>query len=178
MASAPAVKAPASSETVQEQAPEAEGHEVEPLVAPTAEQPAEQSPQAPQPEFTVSDELYLRTFSEIEAVIAKVSATIAEKDYPGWVAWLSPEYVAHASSQQYLDEVSQGPALVKAGVKLRSLEDYFLQVVVPARIRAKLDRIDFVDATHVKAVTIIEGQSYILYWLVRAEGQDWKIGTW
>ena len=147
---------------------------------PPAEPPGGHGEQvtAPQPaQFKVSDELYVKTFSEIEEVIAKVSATIAAKDYDGWVQWLSPEYVARTGSAGYLEEASESPALAKTGIRLASLADYFNFVVVPSRTRATLDRIDFVDATHVKAIAIIGGEAYILYWLVR-DAASWKIGSW
>ena len=51
------------------------------------------------------------------------------------------------------------------------------KVVVPGRSSVKLDSIAFVDATHVKAITIIQGEPYILYWLVREDG-TWNIGIW
>jgi hypothetical protein len=41
----------------------------------------------------------------------------------------------------------------------------------------KLEELAFVDATHVKAITVIQEEPYILYWLVR-EGETWNIGIW
>ena len=50
-------------------------------------------------------------------------------------------------------------------------------MVVPSRSSVKLDQIAFVDATHVKAITVIQDEAYILYWLVRENG-TWNIGIW
>jgi len=48
-------------------------------------------------------------------------------------------------------------------------------VVVRSRLQATLDDITFVDETHVKAITIIQGTEVILYYLVREDG-GWKVG--
>jgi hypothetical protein len=131
----------------------------------------------PAQEFVVTQEVYQKTFEEIEEVIAELNAIIRARDFARWEQRLSAAYRERTSSPKYLAEVSESAALKKNGVVLSSLEDYFDQVVVPSRSSAKLDRLAFVDATHVKAITVIQGEPYILYWLVREDG-TWKIGIW
>jgi hypothetical protein len=127
--------------------------------------------------FVVTEEVYQRTFEEIEAVIADLNAVIRAGDFPGWESRLTAAYRERTSSREYLDEISQSPLLQQSGVKLATLEDYFRRVVVPSRSSVKLDQLAFVDATHVKAITVIQGEAYILYWLVR-EDSTWNIGIW
>jgi hypothetical protein len=131
----------------------------------------------PAVEFKVTEEVYQKTFEEIEGVIAELNAIIRARDFVRWEQRLTTAYRDRTSNPGYLAEVSQSEALKKKGVVLRSLEDYFNQVVVPSRSSVKLDQLAFVDATHVKAITVIQGESYILYWLVRENG-TWNIGIW
>jgi hypothetical protein len=131
----------------------------------------------PAEEFVVTEEVYQKTFEEIEGVIAELNAIIRARDFARWERRLTTAYRELTSSPGFLAEVSQSAALKKNSVTLRSLEDYFNQVVVPSRSSAKLDELAFVDATHVKAITVIQGEAYILYWLVR-EDVTWKIGIW
>ena len=131
----------------------------------------------PVQEFKVTEEVYQKTFEEIEGVIAELNAIIRARDFARWEKRLTSAYRERTSSPGYLAEVSQSAALKKNGVVLGSLVDYFNQVVVPSRSSVKLDEIAFVDATHVKAITVIQGKRYILYWLVRENG-TWNIGIW
>jgi len=131
----------------------------------------------PAKEFMVTKEVYQKTFEEIEGVIADLNAIIRARDFVRWERRLTAAYRERTSSPEYLAGVSQSAALKKNNVVLRSLEDYFNQVVVPSRSSAKLDQLAFVDATHVKAITVIQGEAYILYWLVREDG-TWNIGIW
>ena len=155
---------------------QAEPPEAEPSVAvapPRIEPPAED---ASPKEFVVTDELYRRTFDEIAGVIAELDRIIRERDYNAWVAWLSSEYIARTSSRESLDDASKSVRLSARKIVLQSLEDYFVNVVVQSRLQAALDQIIFVDEANVKAMTVVNGESYILYWLVREDGR-WKIGV-
>jgi hypothetical protein len=127
--------------------------------------------------FVVSEEVYQRTFEEIEAVITGLNAIIRAGDFAAWEKRLTVAFRERTASPEYLAEVSASPLLQQSGVKLTSLEDYFRKVVVPSRSAAKLDQLAFVDATHVKAITVIQSEAYILYWLVRENG-TWNIGIW
>jgi hypothetical protein len=128
-------------------------------------------------EFVVTEEVYQRTFEEIEAVIVELNAIIHAGDFAAWERRLTDAYRERTSSREYLDEISQSPLLKQSGVKLATLEEYFRKVVAPSRSSVKLDQLAFVDATHVKAITVIQGEAYILYWLVRENG-TWNIGIW
>ncbi len=138
---------------------------------PPPEQPVEGS------QFVVSDDLYKKTFAEIEALIEKLNDIIKEKNFDEWVNYLSKEYIAKTSSPEFLKAASQSPILKKDRITLKSLKDYFLYVVAPSRAQAKLDEISFLDASHVKAITMVEGKPVILYLLVKT-GSNWMVGIW
>ena len=135
--------------------------------------PVEQTPSAP---FVASEALYKATFNEVQAVIEAISSTIAAEDYDGWLKYLTSQYVESRSSTVFLANASNAPVLKKNGIVLRTLRDYFENVVVRSRLQATLDEIQFVDETHVKAIALVQGTPVILYYLVH-EGGRWKVGT-
>ncbi len=129
----------------------------------------------PPSEFVATEELYNKTFNEVQEVIAELTRIIAEGDYPQWLTYLTTDYVTTTSSPAFLKEASQAGVLRKNGIVLTSLQDYFDNVVVRSRLQAKLEDINFVDETHVKAITRIQGAPVILYYLVQEDGR-WKVG--
>jgi hypothetical protein len=60
-------------------------------------------------------------------------------------------------------------------IVLKSLEDYFLYVVVPSRANDRVDDIEFIGQNRVKAYTITsKGQRLRLYELEKTAG-NWNI---
>jgi hypothetical protein len=169
---------PVVTEEPQTPTPTEAATDQEAAVKPAEEKPPVEAPPEEKPaEFVVSEDLYRKTFGEIEELINTLNGIVRNKNFSEWVTYLSPEYAARTGSSAFLNEASQSAVLRKNGITLRSLRDYFLYVVVPSRSRAKLDDISFVDETHVKAITVINGQPVILYWLVKTDAR-WKIGIW
>ena len=122
------------------------------------------------------EDIYSRTFDELKSRILEWDALIARKDYDRWYSSLSRAYIAEREKPRYLAEVSRSQRLRDKGIALKSLRDYFLNVVVPARVDAGLDRIEFVDEGEVKAYAVMGGEPAILYYVVKEDGV-WKIGT-
>ncbi len=127
-------------------------------------------------EFVATEELYRRTFREVQDVISALTRIIAAGDYDQWLTYLTAEYVKETSSPEFLAEASRSGVLRKSGIVLGNLKDYFENVVVRSRVQATLDDVTFVDEDHVKAITIIQGRQAILYYLVREDGR-WKVGV-
>ncbi|MGA2977101.1 MAG: hypothetical protein ABSF77_17470 [Spirochaetia bacterium] len=163
----------AASPPVQQQ-PVAQTAPAEPTAQATepAPQPAEQ-PAAT--EFVASEELYKKTFDEVQEVIAALTKIISASDYEQWLTYLTADYVATTGSPAFLSKASNAAVLKKNGIVLKNLKDYFDNVVVRSHLQATLSDIQFVDATHVKAITKVQGTPVILYYLVREEGR-WKVG--
>jgi hypothetical protein len=144
---------------------------------PPAEPEAEETPEQPAEEFEVSEEVYTKTFDEIEEFIRNLNNIIRQEDYDTWLTYLSDEYIERTSDPEYLEEQSEQPLLKKSNISLDSLRDYFDHVVVPSRIQAQLDEIEFVGENQVKAYAMIRNTRALLYLLVR-EDDKWKIGVW
>jgi hypothetical protein len=140
----------------------------EPTVEPAVEPP-------PAETFVATEELYKKTFDEVQAVIDALTTYIAQADYESWLGYLTEEYVASRSSAEFLGDASKSAVLKKSSIVLKSLKDYFTQVVVQSHLQASLSEIQFMDATHVKAMTRIQDTPVILYYLVRENG-GWKVG--
>ncbi len=142
-----------------------------------APQTAVQAGTAPLPgqEFIATEELYRRTFAEVQQVVSELTKIVAAGDYNQWLTYLTTSYVEVTGSPAFLAEVSRSGVLKKSGIVLHSLKDYFENVVVRSRLQAALDDITFVDETHVKAITIVQGTEVILYYLVHEDGR-WKVG--
>jgi hypothetical protein len=139
----------------------------------TPESPAPQA-QPPKAEYAVTKEVYNRTFGEIRAVIDELNAHIARGEYEGWLEHLTDNYIRETSRQEYLDRWKEDPELKQRGIVLRTLHDFFQYRVVPTRTRAELDEIQFVDDSHVCAYTVLKGEKYLLYYLVKTD-TGWKV---
>lgn len=139
-------------------------------------QPVDTPPADAPKEFVATEDLRKKTFDEVQAVIEALDRIIAASDYDGWLGYLTADYVASRSSAEFLKDASSAAVLKKNGVELKTLKDYFQNVVVRSHLQATLADITFVDATHVKAYTRIQNKLYILYYLVH-EDERWKIGV-
>ena len=175
---------PPEGEQIQEQPEEAP----EPAVPPPVEPQTEPEPTAPPPEpeaeaeqkpeeYVVSEEVYTKTFVEIEVFIQTLNEIIRNEDYDTWLTYLSDEYIERTGDQAYLRQQSEEPMLKKHGITLNSLRDYFIHVVVPSRVQAQLDEIEFIDENQVRAYAMIKNTRALHYLLVR-KNDKWKIGVW
>ncbi len=125
-------------------------------------------------EFVASEQQYRQTFADIEALITQLNRVIRAGDYDGWVGHLTDGYRLHYSDPAVLGELSARPALQNRSIVLQSLRDYFTNVVMPSRSSVRLDDIVFKDQVHVRAVSIIQNSTVILYSLEYRDGA-WKI---
>ena len=143
--------------------------------APAAEEKPEETAATGEDEFTVTEEIYTKTFSDIESLIEKLNNIIRRSDFEEWKQYLTPEYIDYYSNQENLRVISETPTLVKYRIVLRSLRDYFNFVVVPSRSDVRLDEISFIDDNNIKAYMQIDEEPVVLYTLVKT-GDNWKIG--
>lgn len=136
-------------------------------------------PQQPQPAFdpaTVTPEEKEVAITDIRALIESLNRIIQHKDFQAWIGCLTEEYRAYYSRPDVLEELSQYPVIKRMGIKLSSIEDYFLYVVYPSRQNDRVDDIEFIGENRVKAITLSpKGERQILYNLEK-HGDTWKIG--
>jgi len=165
--------------------PSAAAPETPPAVAsaPSAGEAQPQKPATEKPQssassrqpITVSQEVYSKTFDEVEKVIKELNTIISNGNFGAWTSYLTRQYVDEMSRPATLEALSQSPILKRNNIVLNSLEDYFRFVVVPSRSNARLDDLVFLDKNTVEAIMIVRSQRVILYQLEKRDGK-WKIG--
>ncbi len=136
---------------------------------------AAEVPEEPFDPRTVTKEEYDTTKIEVQQLIERLNQIIRNKDFSGWVAYLSPAYRESLSDPDFLAQVSESARLKNEKIVLRTLQDYFIYVVVPSRANDRVDDIEFIGQKRVKAYTVTpKGQRLRLYDLEKRDGQ-WKI---
>ena len=133
----------------------------------------------PEETFTVSRVYYDTTMDEVRHFIIDLNHAISTRNYNSWRAALSDGYFNELSSQEYLQQLSEQPAMKTRRIVLRTPQDYFTYVVVPSRANSRVDEIEFVNRNRVKAFTVTtnrtgEVQRLRLYDLEKI-GNTWKI---
>ncbi|TCW60174.1 hypothetical protein [Treponema sp. J25] len=124
---------------------------------------------------TVTKEEYDTTKIEVQQLIERLNYIIRNKDFNSWVSYLSPVYRDSLSDPDFLAQVSESARLKNEKIVLRTLQDYFIYVVVPSRANDRVDDIEFIGQKRVKAYTVTpKGQRLRLYDLEKRDGQ-WKI---
>lgn len=127
---------------------------------------------------SVSVELKQTTFVDIRALISNLNSIIQAKDYDAWQQVLTDAYRDHYSQADTLAQISDSPVLKRQGIVLHTLKDYFLYVVYPSRQHDRVDDIEFMQATRIRAITITaKGERLVLYNLEKI-GDTWKIAIW
>lgn len=157
--------------------------EPEPVVVEEPAPEPEPAPPEPEPvdeeeEFVVTQEIYEQTFVDVEALIEELNAIIKNEDFDAWRAYLTAEYAAYYSDPAVLKGISDElKKKYRYELRLRTLQDYFLYIVVGSRQAADLEEIEFIDENHLLAYSIVNETPAILYYLAYEEG-DWKIAKW
>jgi hypothetical protein len=140
--------------------------------------PGEPVSQAVVEEFdpgSISQEVFDSTKVDVQQFIADLNQIIRSRNYDAWVFHLGSDYFAEKSSSEYLAQTSEQPRLKTQKIVLASPQDYFIHVVVPSRANDRVDDIEFISPTRVKAYTVTpNGQRLRLYDLENSEN-TWKI---
>jgi hypothetical protein len=144
---------------------------------PVSTDPAIQEP-GPSPSLApiqVSKEVFNQTFTEVELLIKTLNNLIKARDYLGWTKYLSKDYTAQMSKLDYLRQLNQSAMLQRNNIVLKSLQDYFLNVVVPSRANLRLDDLVFLSENVVEAIMIVGNRRVTVYRLIKVDNQ-WMIG--
>jgi hypothetical protein len=123
---------------------------------------------------SISKEEKEKVREDINVYVHQLNAIIRRKDYNEWLKHLSPDWQNYLASRQNLLQASQAQRIRDSGIVLKSLFDYFINVVYPARQNLRIDDIEFVDENRVKAYMINSGQRLRVYELERS-GDTWRI---
>jgi len=92
----------------------------------------------------ITQEQYASTREEVRQFIERLNVIISNRNFNAWESNLTPEYIAELSSPENLERLSETPLLKMHNTVLRNLNDYFTQIVVPARSSSRID-IEHID---------------------------------
>jgi hypothetical protein len=123
----------------------------------------------------VSWELYDSTKHDVQSYIAELNGIISGKNYWAWKTHLTEEFFNEIASPRNLQLLSETPGMKARKIVLRTPEDYFNKVVVPARAHSRVDDIEFTSQTRVKVYTINAKNERLRLYDLEHVGDTWKI---
>lgn len=116
------------------------------------------------------------TFNEDKARILKIIEDLdiymRNGDFKGWYSYLDEESAQYWTLKPNLTKAAS--RLPKKGLKLKSIEDYFRFVFIPARKGHKVDEIRYDSETEVKVVEV-EDDKDTVYYNFHKINDKWKL---
>ncbi len=151
------------------------------------EQTVSEIPQPQAPQKTAEDLEYERsvggtdisrnTFEDDKAAILRIirelSRIMKTLDYKSWVTYLDQESIDYWSRPTNLRK-AQARLPIK-GLQLKTLDDYFKYVFVPARMGREVTEIRYISPSYIKAVQVTEEDKDIVYYYFNKMDGTWKI---
>lgn len=157
-------------------------------VPPQKPAPAEEVPPAPAEEKEADEDAdeYARsigdvgvskdTFKEdkekILRIIDELSVIMKDKDYKAWLPYIDSESKSYWSKTGNLKK-AQNRMPIK-GIQLKTLQDYFKFIFVPARQQSQITEIRYESDTYIKAVEVQPTQELIYYFFKKTNG-NWLV---
>ncbi|MDX9958310.1 MAG: hypothetical protein RBT68_07695 [Spirochaetia bacterium] len=118
------------------------------------------------------------TFTDVKRLIQNLNTVIQTRNYDLWTTNLTDDYLEYWSDPETLARLSESPVLRRQNITLTTLRDYFIHVVYPSRQNDRVDDIEFIGETRIKAIIINpKGERLVLYNLEKI-GDTWKIANW
>jgi hypothetical protein len=151
---------------------------------PAAEKQAEEKPAVERVVLVIDkqnsggleQESYEEVFGEVRAFIENLNRVIQNKNYGKWIEALSEERFKEISSRQFLASVSSSDFMKRRKIEVKTVNDYFIYVVVPSRANSQVDKIEILDNNRVKAFyeNTKKETTELVYELIK-NGNVWKI---
>jgi hypothetical protein len=131
----------------------------------------------------LSESFRQTTREDVQQFIKKLNDVITKKDFNSWKMALSTEYFNEISSPENLARVSDMLKRNGSKTEIKTAQDYFLNVVVPARSASRVNYLDidieFLSRNQVKAFVVVTKKDGTTDWntLYELEQTDnmWKI---
>lgn len=113
------------------------------------------------------------TFAEdkkaILETIKELDLIMKNRDYNGWLNYLTPQSIEYWRQKSHLQAVSA--RLPGNKIQLKTLEDYFNWVFRLSRQNARVDEIRYISSKLVKAVQVSGNQDIIYYQFEKQNGK-------
>ena len=121
---------------------------------------------------TVSKQEFADDKNEILEIISQLSVIMETQDT---LAWLS--YIEDESKEYYKNPVNLRKAQRKLPnklIELKTIEDYFKYVFIPARKNRQIDEIRYISKTQVNAVQVRE-ETDVIFYSFKKENGKWQV---
>ena len=122
---------------------------------------------------TVTKQEFTDDKRDILEIISELAIIMETKDTLSWL-----NYIDEESKEYYKNPVNLRKAQRKLPnklIELKTIEDYFKYVFIPARRNSQIDEIRYISKNHVKAVQIREDLPDAIYYEFRKQGDKWLI---
>lgn len=120
-------------------------------------------------DIAVTRDEFVEDKKEILGIIDKLSTIMAKKDFQSWVNLLDSESVSYWKQSGNLKK-AQSRLPIK-GIQLRTLEDYFKYIFIPARQNRSITEIRYISDKYVKAIEVKEDADYVYYYFNKVNGK-------
>ena len=97
---------------------------------------------------------------------------MADYNYSEWVKYIDDNSISYWSNQSNLIKASK--RLPVKGLRLRTLQDYFKYVFVPARKNHEVEEIRYIDKGKIKAVQVKDETDVVYYNFQKING-EWTV---
>jgi hypothetical protein len=124
---------------------------------------------------SITPELFQSTKIDVQHFIGELNRVIRAKDYHTWTSNLDASYFEAINSPAFLQQLSGSSFLQSRNIVLKTAQDYFFQVVVPSRANSRVDDIEFISSTRVKAYTLSPGGQRLRLYDLEHSDRGWKI---
>ena len=121
----------------------------------------------------VSKQEFTDDKNEILEIISELATIMESQDTLAWLKYIDDE-----SKEYYKNPVNLRKAQRKLPnklIELKTIEDYFKYVFIPARRNSQIDEIRYISRTHVKAVQIREDMPDAIYYEFKKENGKWLV---
>ena len=146
----------------------------------TKEEPKKEEPPKVDEEYkrsvgtvAVSEETFKHDKKDVLEIIDELSVIMEERAYKKWVSYIDKESIKYWSTTKNLSK-AQNRLPVK-GLRIRSLEDYFKFVFIPARRGKNITEIRYESDSYIKAVEITEEDGELIYYYFNKINGEWKL---
>lgn len=117
----------------------------------------------------VTKDRFVEDKAEILGIIEKLATIMKEKNYGAWMNLLDEESISYWKQKQNLKK-AQSRLPIK-GIQLRTMEDYFKYIFIPARQNRTITEIRYISDKYVKAIEMKESVDYVYYYFNKVDGK-------
>ncbi len=121
---------------------------------------------------TITMDTFTQDKKEILELIDQIEVAMKSNNYSKWVSYIEPNSVRYWQSSKNLKEI-EGRLPVK-GIKIKTMQDYFKYIFIPARTDRNVDEIRYISGSLVKAVQV-QGETDIIYYTFEKINGKWML---